>query len=345
MAAQTTFGEMLQEARERRGLDLTTAARRLRIRPDILRAIEEGDFERMPPRGYTRNMVNAYARLVGLNPTEMTRRYLDDAYAYQVGRARGDAASTGRDAGGTRRSSSRTRSESRRSQRDDSSRQNAFGRTLYEDRTDAGGRSYAQDRVRTSNHTAMPSTSYTNFYADPTTPKRTSSRLPFIVAAVVVLILLVIVLVLAFGNKGSSVEETPSVPITGLTDTSDSADVSSSDGDNSTDEDVQDTVSAPEMVTFTFAVTSGESAYIEVYEGDSESPSIAKTVEGAYEESYDVTTTLKFVTTAPENVTLTLAGEEVTTDEMTSSKSGVYTYTVDFEAYLEEWEAENGSDA
>ena len=62
-----TFGTILREARERKGYDLATAARRLRIRPDILRAIEEDDFSRMPPRGYARNMVNAYARLVGLN--------------------------------------------------------------------------------------------------------------------------------------------------------------------------------------------------------------------------------------------------------------------------------------
>ena len=41
-------GEALGHARERKGLDLSTAARKLRIRPDILRAIEEGDFARMP---------------------------------------------------------------------------------------------------------------------------------------------------------------------------------------------------------------------------------------------------------------------------------------------------------
>ncbi|MEE0346695.1 MAG: helix-turn-helix domain-containing protein, partial [Adlercreutzia sp.] len=51
MARQTSFGEALAHARERKGLDLSTAARKLRIRPDILRAIEEGDFARMPPRG------------------------------------------------------------------------------------------------------------------------------------------------------------------------------------------------------------------------------------------------------------------------------------------------------
>ncbi len=68
MARQTSFGEALAHARERKGLDLSTAARKLRIRPDILRAIEEGDFARMPPRGYTSNMVGAYARLVGISP-------------------------------------------------------------------------------------------------------------------------------------------------------------------------------------------------------------------------------------------------------------------------------------
>ena len=48
-------------------------------------------FSRLPARGYTRNMVNAYAKLVGLNPADITRMYLDDAYAYQVGRTRGES--------------------------------------------------------------------------------------------------------------------------------------------------------------------------------------------------------------------------------------------------------------
>ena len=69
--AQISSGQVLKEARERKDYDLNTIARRLRIRPDILRAIESGDFASMPPRGYTRNMVNAYARLLGLNPTEI----------------------------------------------------------------------------------------------------------------------------------------------------------------------------------------------------------------------------------------------------------------------------------
>ena len=88
---QVSFGTVLREARERKGYDVQSAARRLRIRPDILRALENNDFSRLPARGYTRNMVNAYAKLVGLNPADITRMYLDDAYAYQVGRTRGES--------------------------------------------------------------------------------------------------------------------------------------------------------------------------------------------------------------------------------------------------------------
>lgn len=92
---QITSGSVLREARERKSYDLTTVARRLRIRPDILRAIEASDFASMPPRGYTRNMVNAYARFLGLNPTEIVNMYLDEAYAYQVEKARGAAPGSG----------------------------------------------------------------------------------------------------------------------------------------------------------------------------------------------------------------------------------------------------------
>ena len=90
--SQPTSGSVLAQARERKGLDLTTVARKLRIRPDILRAIEANDFEAMPPRGYTRNMINAYARLLGLNPTEIVDMYLDEAYARVFAWCRGSEA-------------------------------------------------------------------------------------------------------------------------------------------------------------------------------------------------------------------------------------------------------------
>ena len=274
MATQMSFGAILREARERRGLDLTTAARRLRIRPDILRAIEENDFSRMPPRGYTRNMVNAYARLVGLNPTELTRMYLDEAYVYQVGRARNEAQPTGFDMGGSSRRGARPQREGAG---DPPPRQNALGRTLYDDRTDSGGRTYAQDRTHPSRHAAVPGTQYTNFYAGPKAPAQARSKLPFVIAAAVILVVLVVVLVLVFGNKGASEQDVPSVPITGLTDTS-NPDDGAGDGAAQT----PPTPIAPDKVVFSFSVASGTEAYIEVYEGDG-GPSIAEDVAGPTE--------------------------------------------------------------
>ena len=81
---QISFGNVLKEARLARGLDLAVVSRELRIRQDILVAIENSDFARMPSRGYARNMIIAYARLVGLNPQDISRMYLDQEYAHQV---------------------------------------------------------------------------------------------------------------------------------------------------------------------------------------------------------------------------------------------------------------------
>ena len=75
-----SFGSVLKEARIRKGYELTTVARRLRIRPDILQAIENSDFASMPSSGYTRNMISAYARLLDIDSNEVTRMYLDEVY-------------------------------------------------------------------------------------------------------------------------------------------------------------------------------------------------------------------------------------------------------------------------
>ena len=45
---QISFGNVLKEARLARGLDLAVVSRELRIRQDILVAIENSDFARMP---------------------------------------------------------------------------------------------------------------------------------------------------------------------------------------------------------------------------------------------------------------------------------------------------------
>lgn len=97
------FGDVLRQARERSGEDIVSVARRIRIRPDILERIEASDLDGMPPRGYSRNMINAYARYLGLNPTEVVKMYLDAQYRSQVEKAREQIRPTGFDMSAGRR--------------------------------------------------------------------------------------------------------------------------------------------------------------------------------------------------------------------------------------------------
>ncbi len=273
--AQMTFGTILREARERKGYDLASAARRLRIRPDILRAIEGGDFAAMPPRGYTRNMVNAYARLVGLNPTELTRMYLDEAYAYQVGRARSQAQpAAGFDMGGSSPRPGRPASAIARRSRAKSAnraRTRSAAPCTTTAATTAPARQAPPGSIRRtgthpSRHGALPNAQYTNFYAGPKAAGGVQSKLPFIAAGAAVLVLLVVVLVLVF-SCGSKEAETdvPNVPITGLTDTTQQGTADSDGGDAPQAAPVE---TAPTKATFAYRVAEGSTAYIEVYEND-----------------------------------------------------------------------------
>ena len=351
-----TFGALLRDARERKGISVSVAARQLRIRADILHAIEENDFSRMPPRGYTRNMVSAYARLVDLNPSEITRMYIDEVSAYETGRMRSDANSMRttrqRSASASRASREPSRdgratrsSRSSRTRGSDSpaSHRTPLGRSLVEDRN--------TDRVHPSRHTIAPgSHQYTNLCAPPQNVSQPKSKLPLVVIAAAVVVVLVVVLALVFGNKSSQpAAETPTVPITGLSDTSnkqaDSAE-STTDGTTSSDSDTSSQTSssavAPTKATFTYKVASGGSVYIEVYEGDSSTATIAQTVSGPTEKSFDVTSTLKFVSDASNAIECTLDGEKI---DLTENSNGMYSYTVDFASILSKWQQEHGASA
>ena len=147
-------------------------------------------------------MINAYARLVGLNPSEITRMYLDAAYAFQVGKARND---TLPEVGGSSRRARSTRSRQQGGEFDERPpRQNAFGRTLYDDRRtfarsdydvpSSSSRLRQAERTHPSRHAAVPGSQYTNFYAGPQGTGTMQSRLPFVIAGVIILVLLIVIL-------------------------------------------------------------------------------------------------------------------------------------------------------
>ena len=369
--AQATSGKVLREARERKGYDLNTVARRLRIRPDILRAIEAGDFAAMPPRGYTRNMVNAYAKLLGLNPTEIVNLYLDEAYAEQVERARDSGPSSGfnmqRE---TRRSRSQlgvgedSGAETRAIHPVDfvpagGTRQ--LTRVLYDDGTRFSRDDYGVTRERaerpgkserdfSSHHSGYDGSQAT--YGDDTSPRRgnrsiyagqtpmqySASRLPSFLQSRAVLIALgvalaaIVVVVLVVVIGGRN--RAPEEDVSTLP-------VSGISDTTGTEEGSQSAAAvevAPTSARVIYSVKSGQECYVEIYNDGTMS---AETLTGPAEKTVDVTGTWIITTWEPENITVTVDGQAV---ELKASQEygGMYAYTVDFAAILSQWNAAHG---
>lgn len=80
-----SYSDIIRHERERSGVDLAEMSRRLHIRPDILDSIEKGDFDRMPARGYSKNMVRAYARALGLDEKQICDMYLKEVQGHELG--------------------------------------------------------------------------------------------------------------------------------------------------------------------------------------------------------------------------------------------------------------------
>ena len=332
--AQLSFGSILREERERKGYDVSSVARRLRIRPDILRAIEEADFLRMPPRGYARNMVNAYARFLGLNPTEITRLYLDEAYANEVKKARSNSIGNGFDMSGApsdRRFARRESGEIRR--------EHEPGRMLFVDSNTSRyntsftdpERPHSEQRTHRTNRSAVPNTHYTNFYAGPKKISLLQSRLPLVIAGAVILILIIVFLVFIFGPKGDT-DNTEKIPVNGGAQANQTEVVEK-------DEELKNVPVAPTMVEFTYEVAPGQEAWVEIYLNNADTADEAGVVTGPITKGYDVTGVLRLDTPRPDAVSVYLDGEKIElTDE---DGDGTYSVTIDFPAILVQWHADN----
>ena len=353
------FGSQLRRARTRKGLDVNTVARRLRIRPDIIQAIEESDFDRMPPRGYARNMINSYAQLLGLNASEITRQYLDEQYAYQVNTARKNSRGTGfdmpkagrsaaarADAARMRQSQSshyevsgyergdltqprnaRTRDRYRESER--------LGRRMYDD-SDSGrimSRNEAERTYRNAGHRSsrrlLGEEPILNAVASPAPSHVFGGRFsnlnwPLIGIVAAALILIVVLLVLVFGPKGSS-GETENMPVSGTTETESSSESSSI------------AATAPTSFTFSYNVNSGTKTWIEVYiDGEKQ---LAENVEGPSTKTFTTSGILEFICSDPTGVKAVQDGKDI---PLTPNDQGVVDIKIDFNDVLAAWQAEHG---
>jgi cytoskeletal protein RodZ len=74
-----SVGEMLYAARERKGVDLYRAERDTKIRYKYLEALEDGDYEQLPPPVYTKGFLRNYALYLGLETEEVINRWREEA--------------------------------------------------------------------------------------------------------------------------------------------------------------------------------------------------------------------------------------------------------------------------
>jgi cytoskeletal protein RodZ len=86
------IGSTLEQAREERGLDLADVERETRLRERYLRALEQEQFDLLPPGSYRRTFLRGYATFLGLDAgvlvDEYVSRYEDDQPEHELPRDR-----------------------------------------------------------------------------------------------------------------------------------------------------------------------------------------------------------------------------------------------------------------
>jgi len=79
-----TFGKTLRTEREKQGIDLQAVSDETKIRTHYLNALEEEDFDALPPRVYATGFVTTYARFLKLDPEAMVSQFKHLAYHDKV---------------------------------------------------------------------------------------------------------------------------------------------------------------------------------------------------------------------------------------------------------------------
>lgn len=74
-----SVGEFFRQVRETKGLTVDEVASKTRIHPDFLKALEEGNFAKLPDQVFAKGFVRSYARSLGLDEEEAMRRFTESA--------------------------------------------------------------------------------------------------------------------------------------------------------------------------------------------------------------------------------------------------------------------------
>jgi cytoskeleton protein RodZ len=73
--ASPSIGPKLRQARLDRALSIEETAWRTRIRPDLLRALEDEEFESIGHHGFVRSHLSSYARFLGMDVQELCEEF------------------------------------------------------------------------------------------------------------------------------------------------------------------------------------------------------------------------------------------------------------------------------
>jgi cytoskeletal protein RodZ len=74
-----SIGEFFRQVREMKGLTVEEVASKTRIRTDFVRALEEGNFAKLPDQVFARGFVRSYARSLGLDEEDAIHRFIQSA--------------------------------------------------------------------------------------------------------------------------------------------------------------------------------------------------------------------------------------------------------------------------
>ena len=72
-----TLGQILKEAREKKGVTASQAAAATRMKIQTIEALERDDFSRIAAPMYAKGFIKLYAEYLGLDATPLIREYMD----------------------------------------------------------------------------------------------------------------------------------------------------------------------------------------------------------------------------------------------------------------------------
>lgn len=74
-----SVGEFFKQVRETKGLTIDEVSSKTRIRSDFVKALEDGNFSKLPDQVFARGFVRSYARSLGLDEEDAIQRFAKSA--------------------------------------------------------------------------------------------------------------------------------------------------------------------------------------------------------------------------------------------------------------------------